>query len=522
MKRIVLCLLMLSMLLSVAVVGASATISQNVTVSSWEEAELQPIYVQMGLEIFSELNQDYLEYWWEDEIPELNGEWCGACNINMRGFAMSHDGRYYYIGTLNGGDGVRGVIVYDNVACKITDLYYAYDGEAGDPACPFSYAKGMSADDRGYLYVGFSFSYNYNIVNLGIAKQQDDGTLEEVYYDAVYEFGNPGDSGGVKVGSTGVDVVKMGDKYYCYVVTNYNYDAIYCYDVTDPANPKLNEDFGDNGVVDLTVDNNVIPEGLTLSDAHYLDVDEDGTIWIIIGVKSAPVRVLKIAPDGSASVDSFEAQTFYSVEHVGGYLLLGDNAGEFVEVRDDTSYEVIARISVPEGYGDRIPRLQVVNDVLFVCDAGNDDNMINAIHAAPLSADGYEFYNQLVANLSGEAGDTSDSTESDSTESEPVDSEPAESEPAESQPSESMPAESESVESQPADSEPADSEPADSSSDTAADDTADANTTDSVAESNAAETDAAAEGGCASFVGFASAGLILSFAAAAVVLKKKD
>ena len=430
MKRLIPWLLTLSLLLSLGAMSVSAIgdISNEVNNTSWEEAELQPLYVQIGGEIYSELNDDFYAFWWEEEIPELNGAYAQACTVNMRGFAMSPDGRYCYMGTLNGGTGVRGVAVFDTQKAEVTDLYYHYNGEAGDQGNPFSYAKGMAADDRGYVYVGFAFSKNYNVVDLGIAKQLEDGTLEEVYCDAVYEFGNPGDEGGIKVGVNGVDVAKVGDKYYCYFMTNYTYDALYCYDVTDPANPKLNKDFGTNGCIIFSEPSNTVGGDFKSADAHYMDVDEDGTIWLIADGEDA--YVMKIAPDGSACVDLIPANYFYCVEHVNGYLLMGDYKGEYIEVRDDASYEVVAKIDIQPDFGDRVTRIQIANDVLFVCEAGNDTVNINTIHAAPLSPAGQEFFNKLVANLAGEsAEETTEAPATEEPETPPVTEPPVVTEP---------------------------------------------------------------------------------------------
>lgn len=425
MKRTITWLLTLAMLLSLGAMGVSAIsdISNEVNNDSWLEAELQPLYVQLGGDIYSELNEDFYAYWWEEEIPELGGNYAQACTVNMRGFAMSPDGRYCYMGTLNGGTGVRGVAVFDTQKAELTDLYYHYNGEAGDQGNPFSYAKGLAADDRGYVYVGFAFSKNYNVVDLGIAKQLEDGTLEEVYCDAVYEFGNPGDEGGIKVGVNGVDVAKVGDKYYCYFMTNYTYDALYCYDVTDPANPKLNKDFGENGCIIFSDPSNTVVQGFKPGDGYYMDVDEDGTIWLIADSET-DAMILKIAPDGSACVELIPANDFYCVEHVNGYLLMGDYRGECIEVRDDASYEVVAKIDIQPDFGDRVTRIQIANDVLFVCEAGNDTVNINTIHAAPLSPAGQEFFNKLVANLAGESAE--ETTEAPATEEPetPPDTEP--------------------------------------------------------------------------------------------------
>ena len=405
MKRIIVSLLCIAMLLSLSVVGASAAISSNVDASVWSTVELKALYVQSGSDVFSDLNGDYFEFWWNDEVPELDNYY-EACTVNMRGFAMSEDGRYLYMGHLNGGTGVRGVVVYDTQKCTITDLYYKYDGEIGLSGSPFSYAKGIAADDRGYVYVGFAFSKHYNVVNLGIAKQQADGTLEEVSLAPIFEFGAAGDEGGIKVGVNGVDVAKVGDKYYCYAMINYDYDALYCIDVTDPENPTLNKDFGTNGCIIFSESSNTVAgAGFTLKEGQYLDVDSDGIIWLVVNSNEGADGIMKIAPDGSACAEVIEMKGIYSVEHEGAYLLCGAKDGSAVTVLDDSSYETIATIPLTAEYGDRVTRMLVINDVLFVADAGNDSNNYNAVHAAPLSADGQAFYDQLVANLTQTAGD---------------------------------------------------------------------------------------------------------------------
>ena len=404
------------LLISLASVGVSA-ISADVTASSWEGLELKALYVQSGADMYSDLNEDYYEYWWEDEVPELDN-FCQASTVNMRGFCMSPDGRYLYMGQLNGGTGVRGVVVYDTEKCVATDLYYHYDGEAGDSGNPFSYAKGIAADDRGYVYVGFAFSKNYNVVNLGIAQQKEDGTLEEVALKAAYEFGDPGDEGGIHVGVNGVDVAKVGDKYYCYVMVNYDHDALYCFDVTDPASPKLNKDFGEGGCIIFSEPSNTVAgSGFTLKEGQYLDVDDDGTIWLVVNANEGTDGIMKIAPDGSACVEVIELKGIYSVEHEGAFLLCGMKDGSAVVVLDDSSYETVATIPLTADYGDRVTRMLVINDVLFVADAGNDSTNFNAVHAAPLSPAGQEFFDKLVANLAGKGAE--ETTEATATEEEP-------------------------------------------------------------------------------------------------------
>ena len=483
--RTLLCVLLCAvMMLSLTAVGASA-ISADVSASSWEGLELKALYIQSGADIYSDLNEDYYEYWWEDEVPELDN-YFQACTVNMRGFAMSTDGRYLYMGQLNGGTGVRGVAVYDTEQCAVTDLYYHYDGEAGLEGSPFSYAKGIAADERGYVYVGFAFSKNYNVVNLGIAQQKEDGTLEEVALEAVYEFGEPGDEGGIHVGVNGVDVAKVGDKYYCYVMVNYDYDALYCLDVTDPANPKLNKDFGTNGCIIFSEPSNTVAgNGFTLKEGQYMDVDDDGTVWLVVNANEGTDGIMKIAPDGSACVEVIELKGIYSVEHEGAFLLCGMKDGSAVVVLDDSSYETVATIPLTADYGDRVTRMLVINDVLFVADAGNDSTNFNAVHAAPLSAAGQEFFDKLVANLAGESDETP--TEAPDTEEEPE--------------------------------TPPDTEPPVVTEPPATDASEETEAPDNAPATDAPATEAPKEG-CGSTVAFAAVALLT--AAAAFVARKKD
>ena len=489
MKRFWVCLLTVILLLSTAVVGTSA-ISVNVEDHSWVEAELKPLVIQSDSNIYSEHAEDYYEFWWEDEVPESDGNWLQASTINMRGFGMSADGRYMYMGTLNGGTGVRGVVVYDTQKCVVTDLYYHYDGESGLDGSPYSYAKGISADDRGYVYVGFAFSKNYNVVNLGIAQQKDDGTLEEVAFEAAYEFGNPGDSSGIHVGVNGVDVVKIGEKYYCYVMTNYDYDALYCFDVTDPTNPTLNKEFGINGMIEFSAASNTVAgAGFTLKEGQYMDVDEDGAVWLVVNANEGKDGIMKIAADGSACVDVVEMAGIYSVEHEGAYLLCGMKDGSAVVVLDDTTYETIATIEVPADYGDRVTRMLVINDVLFVCDAGSDTNPTNTVHAAALSAEGQSFLEQLIANQVNYGKE--EGTEASTDDQAPADTDPADTK------------------------APADTE---ASADTQAPADTKAPAGDGTKAPEA--TTPVAESGCASTVGFAAVAVLM--AAAAFVARKKD
>ena len=148
-----------------------------------------------------------------------------------------------------------------------------------------------------------------------------------------------------------------------------------------------------------------------------MDVDDDGTVWLVVNANEGTDGIMKIAPDGSACVEVIELKGIYSVEHEGAFLLCGMKDGSAVVVLDDSSYETVATIPLTADYGDRVTRMLVINDVLFVADAGNDSTNFNAVHAAPLTAAGQEFFDRLVANLNRSGEDTEAPTEtSDATE----------------------------------------------------------------------------------------------------------
>ena len=193
------------------------SISADYTEEDLLGAKLQGLFYQESDFLYSDLAEDYEAWWWDDYVEELDSV-VTAAYINMRGFSMSADGRYAYMGTLNGGTGMRGVVVLDTQVGKITDMYYSYNEENALPGSPFSYAKGIAADDRGYVYVGFAYSVNYNYLSLGIAQQGADGKLTEVVEIPVYQNDlEPGDEAGTKVGVNGVEVARQAT-----TITSYN------------------------------------------------------------------------------------------------------------------------------------------------------------------------------------------------------------------------------------------------------------------------------------------------------------
>lgn len=415
MKKMIPLLLCLSMLLTVcAVTVPTAALNDSVNDSTWSEIELKALVYQEGKSFYSALAKGYENYdsGWK-EIRELDDEEREICSVNMRGFCVTPDGKYALMGHLNGSN-FRGCALYDFASGAITDVYYRFDSEQ-DPSVaqgPFSYVKGITADDRGNVYCGFSFSTNFNLVSLGIAHINDETKqFEELWEGPVYQFGDqPGDANGIQVGINGVEVAKIGDKYYCYVMTNYAYDALYCFDVTNPSKPVLNTDFGTNGYINFSDDQcPVRTADSMLDDGYYLAVDTDGVVWLTAKLKSGKKALMKIAPDGASCVASYELENPYSVCHAGKYILVGNKNGQTIKVYNDDDMTEIATLKYEETYGTCITRIQVVDDILFIADGQeNNESLANAILVAGLTPDAQAKIDSMAKKLAeGEATETS-------------------------------------------------------------------------------------------------------------------
>ncbi len=498
MKRFLICLVTLALLLCASVSVVSAAPEYEEDVSIWENIQLNTLYLQSGDGIYSDLAEDYFELWWaEDEgVDEM---YFYPCTINMRGFAMAANGDYAYMGNLNGGDGLRGVVVFNTVTGVCTDLFYHQNVDENGMTTGFSYAKGIDADNRGYVYVGFTYFPDNGVVHLSIAEQQNDGTLTEVADIPVYEDPNGAPGVGAHLGINGVDVVTIDEKTYCYVVVNYDYDALYCFDVTDPANPVLNTEFGTGGFINFTGAN---VEGNTVSELQYLDVDEDGSIWVVAETNNG-TGVIGISADGSETTSYYgnigEGEKIYSITSVGDFLLLGAKASSNIFVADKSTGEQVAKFTCygADGYsyGDRVTRMVIRNDVLYVCNASNETSDQNGIYVAALSDDGLTYIQNVMKSLNGEfdtEAPTDDTKEPAADDTVGVDTNPE------------TPAESEDV--------------------TEADTTADTNAGDETNADTSAETPASTaksddEGGCASAL--ISCGSVMALLAAAFVVSKK-
>ncbi len=394
MKRVCFGFLSLILLFSVLSLSVPADDYRS-DASVWDDVTLRALYVQDDMRLFSDINPSFTADWQLFPIAEVGGVHATS-TVNMRGFAMSHDGKYSYMGVQHGGgDIVRGMFVMETMTGTICDYYYRYDGDACDTTVPFSYPKGIDTDTRGYVYIGFTLSASYNAAYVSIARQNENGTLAKVVELPVCQLGAPGSPNGTKVGINGVDVVERDGRVLCYVVTNYEHDALYCFDVTNPQNPTAYTSFGNNGVLNLT-SADALANGFSLDEGLYLDIDTDGTVYLCANGTDGKDGILVLEPDGRAVCTFYALSDVYCTEIVGNFLLCGQRTAGSVTVLDRQTGKRVASLSVKDSYGERVTRIRIVRDVLFVCDAGSVADSSNAVYAAALSDAGRSYLDAIV------------------------------------------------------------------------------------------------------------------------------
>lgn len=265
----------------------------------------------------------------------------------MRGFCSSYDGKYLFGGLLQS---ERRVIKIDAATGEVLGEYA--DAEPG-------YPKGLYCDDRGYLYVGIANAPNDGSVGFSIVKID---TMEEVKFVSTEIAG--------KVGVNGVAVAKLGDKYYLYVITNYDTDRLYRWDVTNPKSPVLDTGFGkSSGYTDL--------QELTGSadcDANYLDVDADGIIYMTAKVSSGSKgdTLLKISADGKSIVSKASLTEPYGIYlHDNTYLLVTtyNGASSILYVVNASDLSTVCELA-ETGDASAYSGATIAGDKIYIADQG--------------------------------------------------------------------------------------------------------------------------------------------------------
>lgn len=274
----------------------------------------------------------------------------------MRGFAVSKDGQFYYCGFLQQD---RHVSKYNASTGEKLEEYICVIDDERIPDAYESYPKGLAADNRGFLFVGLTHP-NTGYISIVCLNDKMQPVME-------YTEDISGASG--NTGINGIATQKIGDKILLYVLTCYNTDTIRCYDVTDVKDIKLYSEFGANGVIDyndLTGSN---------ADPGYIAVDTDGNIYITYLKDGAGYKkgshVAKLSPDGKTLVMEAEVVEAYGICTAGDYLFVAtsNDANSQVHVlnKEDLS-EVCVLKNEAQKY--KLSGIGYGNDTLYVGDHG--------------------------------------------------------------------------------------------------------------------------------------------------------
>lgn len=327
-------------------------------------------------------------------MQSYKGECYSAAEIlvgntyTMRGMAVSQDGKYLYGGFLHP-NGYGGIGMFDAATGKVlTGVQY----DQGDGK--YAFAKGLATDDRGYLYAALAWEPNYGKALLGIYEYADNQLtlkkdLQFITTDAE-----------TKTGVNGITVEKVNGTYFAYVVVNYKVDYLYRINVTDINNPVVDTSFGVDGRIDLA-DAQFGSGSVDSVEAQYLDVDTDGSVYVIVRDKPTN-RLVVFSSDGKSILKTIELTTGKPITTAiyGNYVFVGYQGGQ-INVFNKVTSELVASVSitadniiVPHETDStmcnvgvsNIYNLAVVGDILFIGDQGGS-SYFDQIFAVGLTED---------------------------------------------------------------------------------------------------------------------------------------
>lgn len=302
----------------------------------------------------------------------------------MRGMAISQDGKYAFGGYLNP-NGSSAIEMSEIATGKAVAGFQFIQPENSKS----SYPKGLATDDRGYLYAALAYNPNNTRADLATFTYSD-GKITQVGYGNVIMTNEA-----TKTGVNGITVEKVNGTYYAYVVVNYDVDYLVRLNVNDPANPVIDTSFGNNGMIDLK------QEPYSVNDANYLDVDTDGTIYLACNTSSEK-KVIVLSSDGSMIMNQVVHDTAYGVALWDNYLLITTQNTGKVGIYDKTLLTPVANIEVTmdniqlpidrddiliNGGVNSFCNVTVVDDVLFLGDQGSGASGLDQIFAAGLTAE---------------------------------------------------------------------------------------------------------------------------------------
>ncbi len=300
----------------------------------------------------------------------------------MRGFAVAPDGSYVFGGYLNPGN-TSAVEMFDGKTGKLAGTYVHTEADGSS----ISYPKGLACDDRGYLYVGLASRSNKAFATLDVVKYDEKGSDGWLKCVSSQIFITTDEN--TKTGINGVAVREIAGKYYLYVIVNYDVDFLYRFDVTDPTAPVIDTTFADNGRIDLQ------KAPFNLKEGNYLDVDEDGTIYM--GYTGSDAGFMVISEDGKRVINTVKQNKGYAVKLWGNYILVSSQSGPTcLCIYDKATLSLIATINFDannvsdtcDAFAfsgmNSIVGMYVANDVLYVCDQGANGG-VDQVLIAPLT-----------------------------------------------------------------------------------------------------------------------------------------
>lgn len=269
----------------------------------------------------------------------------------MRAFCVDPNGKYYFGGNLHGGP-----------------TMYKFDAKTGDMLGSYqftvdegSYIKALGADDRGYVYNGIANAANDGAFFFSILNMD---TMEEQSYVEVKIDG--------KLGVNGIGVANVGGTYYCYVMTNYDTDRLYRFDVTDVKAPKMDTTFGEGGYIDMAAKYN-------FDDCNGVAADSNGYIYVTglkQGGEGKADTFMKLNADGSL-VEEVALANGWNVEVFDDeYVVVSTRGGadSKVYVIDSDVMEPIAEFA-PTADAQGFSGAGIMNNKIYVCDHGDPDRV---------------------------------------------------------------------------------------------------------------------------------------------------
>ncbi len=264
--------------------------------------------------------------------------------------------KYYFGGTLQNGpkffkfDAATGA--------KLAQYEFSHDVGA--------YIKGCASDDRGYVYAGIANKANnasFFFSILDVEKWTEVSYLEEK-------------ASTTKLGVNSCFIWKTGSTYYLYVLSNYETDRIYRYNVTDVKKPVKDTSWGNQGYIDINAD-------FKMNDGNGIAVGDDGSIYL--GGKTASSgtgdTLLKLTPTGK-QVSSLAVKEIWGVDFYRGYVLCctrNKTSSEVVVVDAATMKQVASykAVATAEGFSG----VGIMNDKIYVADHGQNNDAVYVSNA---------------------------------------------------------------------------------------------------------------------------------------------